>query len=158
MRTIKKGEGYGRQHSVVGNVVKFVHATLNKPSGKVYVLTTSFDFANVSQSTILRWAGEALLIRWRTAFKASKEVTEKDDNEVVQVAKMLTRKPRKDKVQALSELAGKLTKEQLRKAMAELQARMDAEEEEGLEEFEDEEGEEELEDEEESEEDEENEK
>ena len=149
MRTLKKGESYARQHDVQGNIVKFVHSTLNKPSGLVYVLTTSFDFANVAQRTILRWAGEALLIRWRTAFKNAKQVTEKADNEVVQVAKMLTRKPRKDKVQAIGELAGKLTKEQLRKAIAELQATMDAsEEEEELEEFEEEEGEEETEDEE----------
>lgn len=127
MKIVHEGESVTRTAKVDGNTVRFQHVTLHRPSKRKYLLNTAFDFTGVAQPAILRLAAEALLIRWRTAFKIAKTVSDVDDNKVVSVSRMLTdRKPRKDVTTRVAELAGKMTKEQLLKAMAEVQARLDA--------------------------------
>lgn len=141
MRVLKKGESFQRTANVQGNLVTFVHATLNKPSNRVYVLRTAFDFTGVAPATVMRWAGEALLIRWRTAFKAAKGDLDTQDGQTVKVVDMLKPRRRKSEAQVLADVtkqAGRLSKEKLAALIAQLQAAQEGESEEE-EEFEEEE-------------------
>ena len=114
MRKVTKATSVERTAVVQGQVVKFQHVTLNRPSNTKYVLQTAFDFAGVQQDQILRLAGETLLIRWRTAFKEADTIDDNADGQVVKVTKMLQgRKPRMSASQKVEKLAGTLSREQL---------------------------------------------
>lgn len=127
LRKIGKNESYSRKAEVKGTVVTFDHLTLHKKSNVSYLLTTGFDFKDVPQETLLRLAGETLLIRWRTAFKDADAVDDNADKQVVKVAEMLAgRKPRMSKAEKVENLAANMTPEEIQKTIAALQAQVKA--------------------------------
>lgn len=132
MKAIGKKDSYERKASVEGSFVRFQHLTLHAASNTHYLLNTTFNFTDVPTSVLLRLAGENRLIAWRTAFKNADKVDDTADNQTVDVAKWLSkaRAPRMSAGEAIVNLAGKLTKEQLAKAIAELTAMTGAEEDE----------------------------
>lgn len=89
MRKVETKTGGEKATVVNGLVVKMQHTTYHKASDSHFAMTTSFDFADVSEEDIRKMAAEMLLIRWRTAFKNSEKVDEKADGETVKVAEML---------------------------------------------------------------------
>lgn len=125
LRKVSKSESYSRQAIVDKNTVKFQHLTLHKSSNVHYLLNTTFDFDKVDHKTLLRLAGETLLIRWRTAFKDAETVDDAADNQVVAVAAMLKgRKPRMSKADKVENLAATMSQEEIQKAIAALQAKV----------------------------------
>lgn len=118
----QKIPAYERKATVNGAKVSFQHLTLHAATETFYLLNTTFDFSGVTQQQLLRLAGENRLIAWRTAFKGADKVDETADNQVVDVAKWLSkvRAPKMSTGDAITNLAGKLTKEQLRAKIEEL--------------------------------------
>lgn len=130
LKAIKKGESAPRSAKVEGDVVRFQHLTLHKPSGVHYALTTSFDFAGVPADVIKRLAGETLLIRWRGAFKNAEKVDDTADNTVQNVLQMLKgRKPRMSKLERIDKLATEISKAEKIALLRKLQAEIEEQEE-----------------------------
>lgn len=122
LRKVGKNESYSRQAAVDGQKVSFQHLTLHKGTNVHYLLNTGFDFTGVEPKTILRLAGETLLIRWRTAFKDAEAVDDSADHQIVKVADMLKgRKPRMSKSEKVENLAATMTPEEIARTIANLQ-------------------------------------
>lgn len=127
LRKVGKNESYSRKASVDKGVVSFEHLTLHKKSNVHYLLNTSFDFANVPQETILRLAGETLLIRWRTAFKDADAVDDTSDKQVVKVAEWLKgKKPRMSKAERVENTFDDMTPEEQARVLKALQDKIRA--------------------------------
>lgn len=125
LKKVSKNESYSRTAKVEGQIVRFQHNTLHKVSNVHYLLNTAFDFTGVDAATILRLAGETLLIRWRTAFKDAETVDDSADNQVVTVREMLKgRKPRMSKGEKAINLVASMTPEEQAALLATLQAKV----------------------------------
>lgn len=125
LQKIGKTETYSRKAEVKGTVVSFQHSTLHKGTKVHYLLNTGFDFKDVAQETILRLAGETLLIRWRTAFKDAETVDDAADKQVVKVAEMLKgRKPRMSKAEKVENLLESMSPDEAAAMLAALQKKI----------------------------------
>ena len=125
LRKVGKNESYSRKAVVDKGVVFFEHLTLHKKSNVHYLLKTAFDFKDVPQDTILRLAGETLLIRWRTAFKDAETVDDNADNQTVKVVEWLKgKKPRMSKAEKVENLLESMSADEASKMLAALQKKL----------------------------------
>ena len=132
MRELTKGEAANRRISTSGKVVTVVHTV--KPSDDSqsrYELTWKFDFADLSEDQLCELAVKPMLIRkqadWR---KANNRMDGKVwDNQTFSVKEILENvRQAADPVTKAANTAKKMTAEQRKALLAELQAMDESEE------------------------------
>lgn len=123
MEIVKNSSDGAKARTVIGEKVVCKHTTLNKPSGKHYNLTTTFDFSEVTRARLLVLAAETVLIRWRHAFKDADTITDDADNQEVSSEDIMRgRAPRFSKAEQFEKYFQELDAEQRKVMLARLSA------------------------------------